>query len=232
MRELKCSKCNKMLPEDSFAKAKDRKSGRRSSCKECGKAYQKQYAADNAGKKKKWKEDNKEIHQEYQAQYHKDNKDARNAQNKEWRDNNKEYLKEYNHHRYDPVYYKQYRADNRERDRKTAQKREAKYRQDPVYRLKSNISRAVRKALNSDKDGASFFEYVPYGLKELKAHLEALFDSQTNWENYGSYWHLDHIIPQSSFNYDSMESEEFRKCWALNNLQPLERIENIKKSNK
>lgn len=43
-----------------------------------------------------------------------------------------------------------------------------------------------------------------------------------NWNNYGIYWHMDHIIPQSYLPYVSMTEENFKRCWALNNLQPLE----------
>jgi 5-methylcytosine-specific restriction endonuclease McrA len=52
------------------------------------------------------------------------------------------------------------------------------------------------------------------------------------WDNYGSYWHVDHIYPHSKLPYDSMDHPNFLKAWALNNLQPLEAIENMKKSNK
>jgi len=55
------------------------------------------------------------------------------------------------------------------------------------------------------------------------------------WENYGNdkkSWSIDHIKPQSSFNYISVNDEEFKQCWALKNLQPLWHLENIKKSNK
>lgn len=66
------------------------------------------------------------------------------------------------------------------------------------------------------------------------------------WENRGSYlsnkyiendsstwtWHIDHIIPQASLLYFSMEDENFKKCWALENLRPLKAIINIKKGNR
>jgi len=43
---------------------------------------------------------------------------------------------------------------------------------------------------------------------------------------------VDHIYPQSLLPYDSYDDPNFQKCWALENLQPLEAIENLKKSNK
>ena len=59
-----------------------------------------------------------------------------------------------------------------------------------------------------------------------------------SWDNWGPYvkdnktWQIDHIIPQSKLVYTSMEDDNFKKCWALENLRPLESIENIKKGNK
>jgi 5-methylcytosine-specific restriction endonuclease McrA len=57
-------------------------------------------------------------------------------------------------------------------------------------------------------------------------------DEYMTWGNYEKYWHLDHIISQSKLPFSSMEDDNFKKCWALENLQPLEAIANIKKSNK
>jgi hypothetical protein len=59
--------------------------------------------------------------------------------------------------------------------------------------------------------------------------LESKFDDKMSWDNYGSYWHIDHIIPQSKLLYNSMEDENFKKCWDLQNLQPLEATANMKK---
>lgn len=52
-----------------------------------------------------------------------------------------------------------------------------------------------------------------------------------SWENYGE-WHIDHIIPDSWFNYSSTEDDEFKKSWSLDNLQPMWGKENQSKGNK
>ena len=53
-----------------------------------------------------------------------------------------------------------------------------------------------------------------------------------NWQNYGKYWHLDHIVPLSEFRYESYDDPEMRAAWALSNLRPLEKSKNLEKSNK
>jgi 5-methylcytosine-specific restriction endonuclease McrA len=59
------------------------------------------------------------------------------------------------------------------------------------------------------------------------------WDNQYTPKKPGEYgWHMDHIIPHSSFNYDSFDHPDFVKCWALENLRPLCAIMNMQKGNK
>lgn len=120
-----------------------------------------------------------------------------------------------------PNYIKQWKIDNKDR----INERERNRRQIDVYfKLKKNVSRAIGHALL--KEGHSTIKFLPYTINDLKHHLEGQFDKNMTWENYGAYWHIDHIIPHSTFKYNSMEDDEFRKCWSLNNLRPLEANQN------
>jgi len=100
------------------------------------------------------------------------------------------------------------------------------------YKLDTNISSAIRKCLAGRKEDRQWEKLVGYTLEDLKKHLEKQFDDKMSWNNYGTYWHLDHKIPKSWFNYKTPEDPDFKKCWALENLQPLEAKENLKKHNK
>jgi len=90
---------------------------------------------------------------------------------------------------------------------------------------------AIANSLKSKKNGQPWEVLVSYTLGELMRHLEKQFYNKMNWNNYGNYWAVDHITPKSSFNYTSPDDLEFKQCWALKNLQPLEKIENIRKGN-
>lgn len=122
----------------------------------------------------------------------------------------------------------------------TNKKEYRKYRNaDPVIRLRYNISRLINKSLKGKKNGLSIFNYLPYTLEDLRKHLESKFEPWMNWNNYGGRmsdprktWHLDHIIPQTSFVFESMEKESFLKCWDLDNLRPLEKHANVSKGNR
>lgn len=71
-----------------------------------------------------------------------------------------------------------------------------------------------------------------YTIDDLMKHLESKFDDKMNWNNQGSYWHIDHIYPCSKLKYITVSDDNFKKLWSLDNLQPLEASENISKSNK
>ncbi len=105
-------------------------------------------------------------------------------------------------------------------------------REDPIFRMKGNFSQAIRNALKTHKENKPTFSLLPYNRQQLRDHLEAKFDEHMNWDNYGSYWHVDHIYPQSLLPYDTFDHPNFLICWSLDNLQPLEARENIRKSNK
>ena len=83
-----------------------------------------------------------------------------------------------------------------------------------------------------DKNHQSWQNLSGYNIKYLCNHLEKQFDDNMNWDNYGSYWHIDHIIPLSFFEYEDFNDVEFKLAWHINNLQPLEACANISKRNK
>ena len=98
------------------------------------------------------------------------------------------------------------------------------------HNMKSSINRKLRFRLSS-KAGKSTFNILPYTVDDLIKHLESKFKDGMTWDNHGMYgWHIDHIKPDSSFTYSSVEDEEFQLCWALDNLQPLWAKENLTKS--
>lgn len=209
-----CSKCGVEKALCEFSKCKTCKQGKNSRCKLCKRAEGKAY-----------REVNKQKEKERLAAYYKLNKESCKARNKRWREANKEKEQERG---------RRWREANKEKNRERKKLYERKRRTDPFYKVRSNVSRSINHALN--KRGAikrgKTFEALPYTPKQLIEHLESQFDDQMSWENYGSYWDVDHIYPHSLLPYDSMEHPNFAKCWALENLQPLEKIENIKKSNK
>jgi len=153
----------------------------------------------------------------------------------------------------DPVAYKAEKRrqnytpkaiESREKYRKTGNFRASqnkwhkeKYKSDPVWRLRKLVSSRVWEGLkkqNATKRNPTW-TVLPYSPQQLKEHLESLFEPWMSWDNYGNKlgnWSIDHIVPHSSFKFDSMDHPDFQKCWALENLRPLDHWENMKKGNR
>jgi len=152
-----------------------------------------------------------------------------------WRDgvsyDDKKYRKQYRQSITYKKYHREYNKNKIEKIREYHRDRMREQRKNPRFRLDRNMSIAIWESLKGRKNRKSWQKLSGYTLKDLIKHLENQFDDKMSWENYGSYWWIDHIRPRSLFNYIYPEDKEFKECWALGNLQPLEAIENIKKSN-
>ena len=160
-------------------------------------------------------------------QYRQEYKEKVKVTRKQNYQENKEKVKEYN---------KQYYQENKKKVIERAiEYIKEKLKINPKFKLDHNMSRAICQSLKQkglSKREIGWEKAVGYTKEQLKEHLEKQFDDKMTWENQGTYWHVDHIKPKSLFEYDSIDHPEFKKCWSLDNLQPLEAKENIRKSNK
>ena len=177
----------------------------------------KKYWLDNKENKKRYRLENKKTIKEKNKQYYLDHKEN----------------------------IKQYYLNNKNSIKKYAnQYIKIKYKNNPSFKLRNRVSAEIKRALQKlgfSKNGHSIIEYLPYSIQELKEHLEKKFESWMTWENHGNYskknwddndlrtwtWQIDHIIPQSTLPYASMEEENFQICWALDNLRPLSAKQNV-----
>ena len=108
-----------------------------------------------------------------------------------------------------------------------------KYKSDPFFRLNCSFSSAIYNALKHNKNWRRWESLVGYTAEKLKGYLEKQFTDGMKWDNYGRIgWTVDHKIPISVFNYTKPEHEDFKRCWSLENLQPMWFKENISKGAK
>lgn len=232
IKQKKCGKCGKNKNIKYFSRCK--RGCYQSYCKECHNKYI-----------SKWSKDNNEKKLLYQKEYYYKNKEKINGRGKIYRENNKEKIAERG---------RIYREKNKEKISKRVNKwqknnkervmslqkiyQNKKRKNDPQFKLRINVSNAINSRLRnrcSNKNNKATFSFLPYTPEELKEHLESQFEPWMSWENYGNkkgQWSIDHITPDSLFNYISVDDEEFKKCWSLDNLRPLNQIDNIKKGNK
>ena len=67
-------------------------------------------------------------------------------------------------------------------------------------------------------------------MEEYTLYLESKFTPIMTWDNYATYWEIDHIKPICKF--DLSNEGEMKKCFHFSNTQPLTRDENREKSGK
>ena len=101
----------------------------------------------------------------------------------------------------------------------------------PQYKLRCNVGRRINFSLKDGKNGRGWEKLVGYTAKQLIKHLEKQFGLGMSWDNYGE-WHIDHEIPVSVFNFIKPEDIDFKRCWALSNLQPMWAYDNLSKGSK
>jgi hypothetical protein len=101
----------------------------------------------------------------------------------------------------------------------------------PKNRIARRMSKEIHKIVKGG-GGTSWRKLVGYNEDALKLHLERCFLPGMDWSNYGTSWHIDHKIPIRVFNIQSYGDIDFKKCWSLENLQPLWAIDNMRKGGK
>jgi len=85
------------------------------------------------------------------------------------------------------------------------------------YRLKKSLAARLRKVILDKND--STMNYVGCNIQYLKEWFEFNFTDEMSWDNYGSYWSIDHVIPVCKFDLTN-ESEKL-KCWNWTNMMPV-----------
>jgi hypothetical protein len=245
-----CTKCKIEKNESEFSKDNYKKDGLQNQCKECQKQYRRELKRTIIKKMVETKTCTKCKIEKKPNEFSKDNyrkdglcswcKECRNQHHWINRERDLTQQKQYEKENRGKIsaHKKQYRKTHR---KEINQRNNEKRANNICFRLRGTVSASINNALrrnNGGKNGGSILNFLPFTIQELKDHLEKQFDSWMSWNNYGKYnpdhdtWQIDHIIPHSSFHYETMDCDEFRECWALKNLRPLETIENVIKGNK
>jgi hypothetical protein len=89
---------------------------------------------------------------------------------------------------------------------------------DPIFKLTENIRKRIYAALKINRKEK--LKYLGCSIEEYKLYLEKQFDENMNWENYGTYWEIDHINPLFSFNLS--QEEKIFEAFYYSNTRPLE----------
>jgi hypothetical protein len=233
MDKKKCKTCSIEKDLDSFWKNKRNKDGKETNCIECMKVKNNTPEKKELQAKlnKEWREKNpdymaaygkSEKSKEYHRQYYKENSEIYIKRHYEWQNANpiraKIARKEYNEKNKDKLneYHREWKKNKRI--------------EDITYKLKENVSRRIRCELNTLLEKGKnqrTVDYLGCSIEHLKQYLEGRFEIGMNWNNYGQVWHIDHIIPCASWNFN--KQFDSLCCWNYRNLQPMWALANKSK---
>lgn len=252
----KCSKCKVEKELKDFNICKSNNDGYYSICKQCRKDFyeknknnitqknrecHKKNRKERLIKQKKYYNENKEsilkkqkidrmnksdIIKNRQLIYYAiiDNKEKKKKNDKVWRENNEEKIRKTKQ-----IYYKKNKskiqAQNRIKDKD-------RYKNNINYRIARILRKRMNEAIkNNYKSGSAVKDLgcsIEYFVKE---YMPSKFQEGMTWDNYGLYgWHIDHIIPLSSF--DLTDRGQLLKACHYSNLQPLWAEDNLRKGSK
>ena len=207
-----CTSCNETKPLYCFGVDNRNGDGVRQRCKECTNKIEK-LSRDPAKESKRAK------------RYHAANPEKALVRNRVWRQENREYVRERD---------KKYKAANPEQTKAIIRRSYLKERLSPVNRISHSITACIVQSIRKgSKARRRTVDLLGYSYEQLKNHLERQFLPGMSWDNYGrNGWEIDHIVPVSSFAYETPDDPDFQVCWGLPNLRPLWKADNRSKGAK
>lgn len=234
---LKCRYCNeiKILSSNNFKIEKRTKLGFDSVCRVCRRTERNNHRKLNRSVFLKKEAENRknQKYKEYHKKYWDENKEKLNDNAKErYKKNPTPYLtrskqqKESN-----PKKYKQYQKEYRKKNRiRLNEYNLNRYHSDIRRKLRGIIGGGIRKRLKGETKESNSINYIGCTWDFLIGYLESKFSNEMNWDNIGTKWHLDHIIPCRAFDFN--DDEQIRKCFHYTNLQPLLATDNCSKQDR
>lgn len=237
-----CAACGIDKPKSEYHKLTGKSSGVQSKCKECTSEYK---------KKRYWANHEVELAKMTASRLKPENV----IQRKGYYHNNKEdYKGRYLKYMQDPKKKKQkkiigaeYEKNNadkiRVRKRRDTQREEVKIRKKKIHQIRQKgdiqyvIKRRLRCRLRHEikrigykkfNKTYSTFDLVGCDFNKLKKHIESKFIDGMCWDRLSEI-HIDHIKPCSKFDLTKIEEQKI--CFHYTNLQPLWKVDNLKKNN-
>jgi hypothetical protein len=89
------------------------------------------------------------------------------------------------------------------------------------FREKRKWQLALRRYVLEKNASASYAYYFGLGIEDFRKWIEVQFIGDISWENFGSVWQFDHVIPLAYFDFSN--DDDLQLCWNFINI----RVESI-----
>ena len=90
------------------------------------------------------------------------------------------------------------------------------------FREKRKWQLALRRYVLEKNASAGYAFYFGLGIEQFRKWIEIQFTGELNWNNFGSAWQFDHIVPVAYFDFTN--EEDLILCWNFINIR-VEKVE-------
>lgn len=186
------------------------------------KKYYKLHKAKILKEKKKYQKLNKKRIRVYQKKYRTAHKNKIKMVKNRWYGLNKEKVK---------IKHKKYKKLNKNKILEYKKKYESsRKRIDINFRISKNLRSRLGSAIKNNQKTGSAVKDLGCPVDFFKKYIESKFYGKMTWDNWGTYWQLDHIVPL--VNFDLTDRKQFLKAANYKNMQPLTLKDHYKKTAK
>ena len=105
----------------------------------------------------------------------------------------------------------------------------ARRKNDPEFKLAENLRSRLGHAIKG-KSKSKTRQLIGIDFETFRKWIDFQLEEGMTKENYGTIWHIDHVLPLASFNL--LDEDELQKAMIWINLRPLTPFKNMEKSNK
>lgn len=202
-----CGKCKKKRLLSEFAKDNSRADGLQCYCKKCNEIYRGKHKNNIKKRAKLYYKKHRIKAMAFSRKHYQTHKNEIKSSNK--------------------IYSQNHRTERREYVNNSR-------KSNIGHRINHIMGTAIWRSSKTGKNGKPWTKCVGYNVKELIEHLKTTLPVDYIWDDYinGTDLHIDHKIPIAAFNITSIECTDFKRCWALSNLQLLPSIDNMSKGAK
>ena len=90
---------------------------------------------------------------------------------------------------------------------------------DPIirYRDKKKWQIALRRYVLEKQVSENYAPYFGLDINSFREWIEIQFTGDLGWDNFGSKWQFDHIVPVAYFDFD--KEEDLKLCWNFINIR-------------
>ncbi len=85
------------------------------------------------------------------------------------------------------------------------------------FREKRKWQLALRRYVLEKKGSLAYAPYFGIDVEGFREWISLQFSDELNWDNFGSDWQFEHIIPVNFFDFS--DESELRLCWNFMNLR-------------